>query len=208
MKSEDWDARYADAGLVWGSAPNRFVAAETEDIAPGRALDLACGEGRNAIWLAERGWRVTAIDFSSVAVNRARHLAAERGVAVDLAVGDVLEAPLEHAAFDLVLLAYLQLPPAERASVLGRAAAAVRPGGLFLIVGHDLRNHVEGHGGPSNPDLLWTAGEVEESLTSFGFTIERAEQVLREVEGAPRPAIDTIVRARRQPETAVARSAG
>ncbi len=208
MKSEAWDARYAEAGLVWGPAPNRFVAAETEDLAPGRALDLACGEGRNAIWLAERGWRVTAIDFSSVAVNRARCLAAERGVTVDFAVGDVLEAPLEQAAYDLVLLAYLQLPLDERASVLMRAAAAVRPGGLFLLVGHDLRNYAEGHGGPRRPDLLWTVAEIGGALSVAGLTVERADEVLRDVEGAPRPAIDTLVRARRQPESAVARSAG
>ena len=208
MKSEEWDARYTEAGLVWGSAPNRFVAAETAGLAPGRALDLACGEGRNAIWLAEHGWRVTAIDFSGVAVERARHLAAERGVTVDFAVGDVLEAPLDRAAYDLVLLAYLQLPASERACVLERAAAAVNPGGLFLLVGHDLRNCAEGHGGPRIPDLLWTVDEVVGALSGAGFTVERSDEVLRDVEGAPRPAIDTLVRARRQPESAVARSGG
>lgn len=208
MKSEDWDARYAEAGLVWGPAPNRFVAAETEGLAPGRALDLACGEGRNAIWLAERGWRVTAIDFSSVAVDHARHLAAGRGVTIEFAVGDVLEVPLERAAFDLVLLAYLQLPADERASVLDRAGAAVRPGGLFLLVGHDLRNYAEGHGGPRVPDLLWTVDEVVGALSSAGLIVERADEVLRDIDDAPRPAIDTLVRARRQPESADARSAG
>jgi SAM-dependent methyltransferase len=198
MTSEEWDARYAAAGLVWGAAPNRVVAAETENLAPGRALDLACGEGRNAIWLAERGWRVTAIDFSPVAVERVRQLAARRGVTVDVAVGDVLTTPLEPAAYDLVLVAYLQLPPGERAIALERATTAVRPGGLFLLVAHDLRNHTEGHGGPTNPDLLWTVDEVARGVGAAGLSVERAEEVLRSIDGAPRPAIDTLVCARRQ----------
>jgi SAM-dependent methyltransferase len=195
MRREDWNARYAASELVWGTAPNRFVAAETESLPPGRALDLACGEGRNAVWLAERGWSVTAIDFSDVAIARARELAAGRGVEVDFAVGDVLAAPIPEAAFDLVLLAYLQLPPSERATVLERAAGALRPGGTFLLVGHDLRNLAEGHGGPSNPSVLWTADEVAEALVHRGFTIERGGVVLRDVDGAERDAIDTLVRA-------------
>jgi len=197
MNRDDWNTRYAEAELVWGSAPNRFVVAELAELTPGRALDLACGEGRNAVWLAERGWRVTGIDYSDVAIERARRVAAERGVEVSLEIGDVLAAPLEEAAFDLVLLAYLQLPPAERAAVLSRAAAAVRPGGTILLVGHDLRNRAEGHGGPKDPSVLWTVTEITDALSGLDFTIVRAEEVLRDVDHAPRPAIDTLVRARR-----------
>jgi SAM-dependent methyltransferase len=196
MKRDDWNARYADSELVWGADPNRFVAAELAGVAPGRALDLACGEGRNAIWLAELGWRVTAIDFSGVAVERGRRTAAERGVDVTFVVDDVLTTPLENGAFDLVLVAYLQLPPDERAIVLRRSATALAPGGVFLLVGHDLRNHADGHGGPRDPSLLWTAPEVAGTLTGLGLTVERAGDVLRDVEGAPRQAIDTLVLAR------------
>jgi SAM-dependent methyltransferase len=197
MNRDDWNSRYAEAELVWGSAPNRFVAAELADVAPGRALDLACGEGRNAIWLAQRGWDVTGIDYSGVAIDRARRLAAEHSVEVTLEVGDVLAVPIPEAAFDLVLLAYLQLPPAERSAVLRRAAMALAQGGTFLLVGHDLRNLTEGHGGPKSASVLWTVTEITEPLTDLGFAIERADEVLRDVEGAPRPAIDTLVRARR-----------
>jgi SAM-dependent methyltransferase len=197
MNSDDWNARYAAGGLVWGEAPNRFVAAETADLAPGRALDLACGEGRNAVWLAERGWRVTGIDYAGVAVDRARALAERRGVEAELEVGDVLTAPLDEGAYDLVLIAYLQLPPDERRRVLERAAGAVAPGGTLLLVGHDLRNHGEGHGGPKDPSLLWTAAEVAAALVEHGLDVEQADEVLRDVEDAPRPAIDTLVRARR-----------
>ena len=76
MDSEAWDERYAATELVWSAEPNQFVAAECADLAPGRAVDLAAGEGRNAIWLAGRGWAVTAVDFSSVALERGRRLAA------------------------------------------------------------------------------------------------------------------------------------
>jgi SAM-dependent methyltransferase len=202
VNRDDWNARYAQERLVWGLSPNRFVDAELADLAPGRALDLACGEGRNAVWLAERGWRVTGIDFSDVAVARARRLAEARGVTVDLVEGDVLLTPFEPSAFDLVLISYLQLPAAERRAMLERAADALAPGGVFLLVAHDLRNLEEGHGGPSDPAVLWTAAEIVEILSLEGLAIERAGEVLREVDRAPRPAIDTLVRARRPAETA------
>jgi SAM-dependent methyltransferase len=199
VTSGDWDARYGAAELVWGVAPNRFVAAELAELPPGRALDVACGEGRNAIWLAERGWDVVGIDFSGVAIERARARSAELGVAVAFTVDDVLVAPLEARTFDLVLIAYLQLPPAERVVVLERSAAAVAADGTFLLVGHDRRNHAQGHGGPSDPSLLWTVDEVVAGVEAAGLRAERAEEVLREVEGAPRPAIDALVRAVRRP---------
>ena len=197
MSSDDWNARYAETELVWGAAPNRFVAAGLGDLRPGRALDLACGEGRNAVWLAERGWQVVGIDFSEVAIERAHRLARDRGVDVEYVVGDVLGVPIEEAAYDLVLLAYLQVPAAERAAILRRSALALRPGGTFFLVGHDLRNHEEGHGGPTDPSLLWTIAEITETLAELGFVIVRAEEALREVDGAARPAIDTLVSARR-----------
>ena len=196
MSSDDWNARYAAVDLVWGPAPNRFVAAELAGLAPGRALDVACGEGRNAVWLAERGWRVTGIDFSEQAIDRARRLAADRGVDVTFSVGNVLTAPLESGAFDLVLISYLQLPPEERATVVRRVVTALAPGGTFFLVGHDLRNHDEGQGGPKNPSLLWTAAEITDELTARELVVERAGEVIREVEGARRPAIDTLVVAR------------
>lgn len=196
MTSEGWDARYADRPLVWGREANRFVQAELSSLPPGRALDLASGEGRNAVWLAARGWEVVALDFSRIATERARAVAAEAGVDVDLRHADVLEAELPDAAFDLVLIAYLQLLPAQRRAVVRRAAAALRPGGTFLLVAHDLRNLREGHGGPSTEDVLWTVDEVVDELGET-FKIERAEVVEREVEDAERPALDTLVRARR-----------
>jgi 2-polyprenyl-3-methyl-5-hydroxy-6-metoxy-1,4-benzoquinol methylase len=193
MNSDAWNERYATGGLLWGLAPNRFVAAETEALPPGRALDLACGEGRNAIWLAERGWRVRAIDYSEVAIDRARQLAGNRRVDVALEVGNVLEVELEPACYDLVLVAYVQLAPVERMRLLDRAVEAVSPGGALLLVGHHARNHAEGTGGPSDPSRLWDTGEVVSSIESAGLDVGKAEEVLREVDGADRPAIDLLV---------------
>ncbi len=193
MKSEDWDRRYAAEELVWSAGPNRLFAAEVAALPPGRALDLACGEGRNAIWLAEQGWDVTAVDYSQVALAKAREIAARRGVAPVFVAADLLEYHPAAGAFDLVAVLYLQIPAAELHVVLQRAAAAVAPGGTFLLVGHDLLNLTEGHGGPKEPDVLYTADDVVADLP--GLEILRAERVLRDVEGAERHAIDVLVRA-------------
>jgi SAM-dependent methyltransferase len=193
VKREYWNTRYADRELVWSAEPNRFLVAETSSLAPGRALDLACGEGRNALWLAERGWHVTGVDYAEVALEKARRIAAHRGVELELVHADLVDWTPEPGAFDLVLWLYLQIPPDQRRLVLGRAVAAVAPGGTFLLVAHDLRNLAEGHGGPSDPEVLTTADDVVASLG--GLVVERAGTVLREVDGADRPAIDTLVRA-------------
>ena len=195
MKRERWNERYAEEELLWSAGPNRVLAAETTELEPGRALDLACGEGRNAIWLAERGWRVTAVDFAEVALAKAARIASERGLEVDFVHADLLAWTPPKESFELVCLLYLQLPAAERKLVLGRAARAVAPGGTFLLVAHDLTNLTEGHGGPDNPDVLLTPDDVAAELP--GLEIERAERILRDVAGAERPAIDALVRARR-----------
>lgn len=195
MQREDWDRRYAEADLLWSRGPNRFLVAETGDLAPGRALDLACGEGRNAIWLAEQGWHVTAIDYSLVAIAKARERVARERLEIDLVCADLVDYEPEPSAYDLVLVLYLQLPAAERNLVLARAAAALAPAGTFLLVGHDLTNMTDGVGGPSDPDVLYTPDDIVAELP--GLAIEKAESVLRDVEGADRPAIDALVRARK-----------
>ena len=196
MRREDWDRRYAERELLWSARPNRFLVAEADGLAPGRALDLACGEGRNAIWLAELGWQVTAVDFSEVAIAKARERAARDGVDVDFICADLLDVEPEPETYDLVLVLYLQLPAGERRLVLSRAASALAPAGTFLLVGHDLANLTEGVGGPSDPGVLYTPGEIASELP--GLEIEKAERVLRDVEDEDRPAIDALVRARRR----------
>ena len=195
MRREDWDRRYAAVENLWSAKPNRFLAAEVSDLEPGRALDLACGEGQNAIWLATRGWIVTGVDYSKVAIEKARARATRDEVAVDFRCADLVGYEPEAAAFDLVLVLYLHISARERRGVLERAAAALAPGGTFVLVGHDLLNLSEGVGGPSDPDILSTPDEIASELP--GLEIETAERVLRDVEGEERDAIDMVVRARR-----------
>ena len=194
---EDWNARYAAKELVWTAEPNRLFAAEVEGLEPGRALDVACGEGRNAVWLAERGWTVTGVDFSDVALELAERLAAERGVQVEWVLADVVEHVPEPGAFDLVAVLYLQLPRDELVRALGSAAAAVAPGGTMIVIGHDARNLAEGHGGPKDPSVLYAPADVAAALD--GLVVERAETVRRTVslDDGEAVALDAFVRARR-----------
>jgi SAM-dependent methyltransferase len=196
MRAEEWDARYRAAEMVWGAAPNRWVEAEVADLAPGRALDLACGEGRNAVWLARRGWQVVAVDFSSVGLAKGRELESHelRGPAVDWVQADVTTYRPE-GPFDLALLCYLHLVADERRAAVRHAAEALGPGGVLLVIGHDSRNIADGTGGPQDPAVLFTAAAVADDLSGTGLTVEKATEALRPVEGAGRPAIDALVRA-------------
>jgi SAM-dependent methyltransferase len=197
LKRERWNEKWLERLADGYDEPSSFLVAEVEPLSPGRALDLACGMGRNAIWLAERGWRVTAVDYSEVALAEARRRAAARGVEVEWVLADVTEWAPDAGSFDLVCVFYLQLPAAERRIVLAQAARAVGPGGVVLVVGHDLRNLTEGWGGPSSADVLFTPDDVVADLP--GLVVERAERVTRPVEDddGGHEAIDALVRARR-----------
>jgi SAM-dependent methyltransferase len=205
MDRAEWDARYAATDLIWTAAPNRWVEAELADLPSGRALDLACGEGRNALWLAGRGWRVTAVDFSGVALAKGRRAAQAAGDGpadrIDWVEADLLTYQAEPHGYDAVVIAYLQLPANERRVVVSRAAMALAEGGVALVVAHDAANLAGGVGGPPDPAVLYTADDVRSDLavSRVPLRIDRAEQVLRTVEGEPRPAIDLLVRATRSP---------
>lgn len=198
MDSAEWDDRYRDHEMVWSSGPNMFVAQACTDLSPGRAIDLAAGEGRNAIWLAERGWDATAVDFSAVAVDKALAIARRRGVAITAEVADLSTYVPEPNRYDLVVVAYLQLVSVELTPILERAAAAVAPGGTFVLVAHDVSNLTGGYGGPQSADVLTTPEQVAAVLTD-DFTINRAEVAERPVssDAGDRTALDTVVVARR-----------
>ena len=192
MDAAAWDERYAATALVWSAGPNQFVESELASLPPGRALDLACGEGRNARWLAERGWQVTAIDWSDVAVDKGRRVTD----AVDWQVGDAVTAPLP-TDLDLVVMAYFQVVAADRRHAVRRSFEALAPGGRLFVVAHDSTNLTEGTGGPQHPDVLMTAEEVLGDLDGERFEVERAERISREVtqpDGSTRPAYDALVR--------------
>jgi SAM-dependent methyltransferase len=196
-----WDDRYRGAEFVWTTSPNRFLAPEVEGLDPGRALDLACGEGRNAVWLATQGWEVTGVDFSLVGLEKAARLAESNHVSVDWVRADVTEWRPPHR-YDLVLVFYLQLPRPQRTAAFGVAARSLAPGGTLLVVGHDLVNLTDGVGGPQNPDVLYTPDDLRRDLAASGvedLAVDRAGRVDRPVgAGSDAPtAIDCLLRAHR-----------
>jgi len=200
MDSERWNARYEEKGWEPEREPNLFLVRQFENCAAaGRALDVACGEGRNAVWLASRGWRVTGVDFSRVALGRAQKLAAGRGVHVDWIRADVTRFAPRPDSYQLVAVLYLQLPGPHRRRVLERAAAAITHGGELFLAGHALRNLAEGTGGPRDPAVLWEVEEIRSELTALGLVVDRAETVRRPAEGPEglRDAFDALLHAHR-----------
>jgi SAM-dependent methyltransferase len=194
---EQWDERYGVDELVWTSTPNAFFVSEVVGLPAGRAVDLACGEGRNAVWLAEQGWEVTGVDFSPVGLAKAQRLAEARRVDVRWVESSVEEWTAPPDGFDLVAVCYLQLPQPERSIALAVAAASVAPRGTLFVIAHDHDNLTRGFGGPQDDAVLYSMGDVTDVAELSGLVIERAEQVIRQVatESGTREAIDTLVRA-------------
>jgi SAM-dependent methyltransferase len=145
-QAAEWDARYSEReGAWWSGRPNGRLRAEVAGLPPGRALDVGCGEGADAIWLARSGWTVTAIDISDVAVTRAREAAELASAVVEWVCGDALRTPFPAGSFDLVSLQYPALPKAAGEAAVRALLDAVRPGGLLLAVYHDLTDEHRGH---------------------------------------------------------------
>ncbi len=150
-QAAEWDARYSErGGAIWSGRPNGRLLAEVAGLIPGRALDVGCGEGADAIWLARSGWTVTAIDISDVAVSRARGAAELAGVAVEWICGDALQISFPVGSFDLVSMQYPALPKVAGEAAVRALLGTVRPGGLLLAVYHDLddehRKHMKSRG--------------------------------------------------------------
>ncbi len=197
MDRQQWNERYASTELVWTAEANRFVVEELAGLPPGRALDLGAGEGRNAIWLAEQGWQVTAVDFAGVALAKAAKLAQARGVSVTWVEADLHDYQPVKGGYDLVLIAYIHFVRDEFEALLRAASAGLAAGGTLLVVGHDVDNLSRGHGGPQDPQILHRADEIVTALP--GLTILRAGQASRPVQtpDGEQVAIDTVVRAQR-----------
>ena len=168
MDREQWNERYGGDDLVWTSTPNQFLVSEVSDLPVGRAVDLACGERRNAVWLAELGWTVTGVDFSPVGLAKADRLARSRQVDVKWTESSVEEWTSSPDGFDLVAVFYLQLPQPERSVALTVAATAVAPGGCLLVVAHDHENLTRGFGGPPNEAVLYSVKDVTEAAEANG----------------------------------------
>ncbi|WP_435794737.1 FAD-dependent oxidoreductase [Micromonospora zamorensis] len=172
-----WEERYQSRPSVWSGRPNPQLVAEVADLRPGRALDVGSGEGADAVWLAERGWQVTAVDISTTALDRAAAHADTAGVGarIDFTHADLRDKPPAEEAYDLVSAQFMHLPPVQRQELFARLAAAVAPGGVLLIVGHhpsDLwttarRMHM--------PDMMFTAEDVAATLDPSDWEVLTAE---------------------------------
>ncbi|MEV0294554.1 methyltransferase domain-containing protein [Nocardia sp. NPDC050710] len=215
MEPADWDARYAQSELVWGAPPNATVVEHVYGLerhtplhpdTPGgeipalpRALDLACGEGRNALWLATHGWQVHAVDYSQVGIDKGRTVATRLSRSVRGRItwqcADVTDFDSAGISgpYELILMVFLHLPADQRRIVLHRAANLLTPGGTLLILGHDTRNLTEGFGGPKDPSILFTPDDIVADLRpeSGHLRVRIAERILRPTE--ERDAIDALV---------------
>ena len=188
MDRHQWNERYAAQPILWDVDPSPFLSGEVGGRAPGRALDLGAGEGRTALWLAQHGWKVTAVDFSDVALDRGRQRAEAAGLAgaVDWVCADLVDFDPTGLAYDLVLMMFVHLRPPERRRLLQLSVQTLAPAGLVLVAGYDSTNP-EGAGGPRDPEILFTPEAVAADLA--GLRIERAERL------QVGDAVDTVVRA-------------
>ena len=204
VDSTTWDKKYKESELLWSADANIWVRNLTADLPPATALDVAAGEGRNALWLVARGWQVTAVDFSAVALERARTLAEENlgpdAEQLTTLVADVQTWVPQPRSYDLVLVAYLHLPEHQRRPVMRAAAEAVAPGGTLLVVGHDLENLASGHGGPQDAAVLYQPSDIAKDIEPADLIVDRSETVRRPMtdgQGQPAEALDAVVLARR-----------
>ncbi len=196
MDSTQWDERYSTSELIWTGRANQFVEQHLADLAPGTAVDLGAGEGRNAVWLAQRGWTVTAVDFSPVGLDKARRLAAEHGVEITVECADATTwAP--DGEVDLVVLSYLQLPAAQQRTVLERSASWLAPGGTLFVIAHDRSNVEHGYGGPPSTEVCYSVDDTVAVLDTLHVTTAEVAERSVDTPDGPRTALDTLVIARR-----------
>jgi SAM-dependent methyltransferase len=203
FSQQTWDARYAESDRIWSGRPNPRLVEHVTGVPAGDALDVGAGEGADAVWLAGRGWRVTALDVSEVALERTTAHAREAGVGdrVTTRHHDILGADALPGEFDLVSSQYLHPPVHLREAIVQRLAAAVRPGGLLLVVGHhpdDLATGLRrGHG---HAELLFTPDQVVAALSAADWDIRVADAPTRTVDGPDGPVTvtDTVVLAARR----------
>lgn len=194
-----WNARYAQDGYLFGETPNAFLQSQAARLAPGMtALAIADGEGRNGVWLAERGLTVTTTDIAPLAVDKARALAARRGVAIDARLADLDAWDWPTDAFDVVVGVFIQFsPPAARERVFQAMKVAVRPGGLILLQGYRPEQIAYGAGGPGQVENLYDEALLRAAFGDFDILhLASHDSVLAEgaAHNGPSALIDLVAR--------------
>ena len=171
----EWDRRYTDSEQLWSGQPNGALVAEVAGLPPGRGLDVGCGEGADAVWLALRGWQVTGLEVSGVALGRAAGHARDAGVTIRWVHAGLAEAALTPASFDLVCALYPALLRTPDAAAERALLGAVAPGGVLLLVHHAGMETQQVHDSGFDPaDYVWPA--MVAVLLDDGWQVERAEQ--------------------------------
>lgn len=198
MDAESWNRLFAEQEWLFAVEPNPLIVELISSLEPGRALELGVGEGRHAIWLAQQGWQVTAVDFSRVALDRARRRARGCGVQMECVLADAADVLPTAGGFDLVLIAYMHPEPRERDAVFAAVAEAVALGGHLLVVGVDLADPKAARG-PGESDWRFTPGLLSGAFP--GIELARCERVTRavETEKGSEHAIDTLAWGYRPP---------
>lgn len=189
--STKWDERYLEPGYVWTSDPNLFLVEFAGSLSPGTALDLGSGEGRNAIWLASKGWNVTASDFSKVGIEKTIQRAKSQGLQINTVIEDAANFKTEEL-FDLVILMYLHTEASIRPKIFSAAFQALKPGGSILVVGHDVDNLEHGYGGPPKLEYLWSSEIVAELLPGIIFEFNGKRKRSVETDNGTKNAIDCV----------------
>lgn len=174
-----WDERFSEPGFAYGTEPNGFLVSVVASIPPGRILCLAEGEGRNAVYLAALGYDVTAVDNSSIGLEKTESLARERGVTVATINADLAGFDIEPGAWQGIVSIYCHLPPVVRAALHERCLRGLAPGGVFVLEGFTPRQLELGTGGPRSRELLMQLEIIRQELP--GLRYEIAREVEREV---------------------------
>jgi len=190
-----WDARYAGGGFEFGEAPNRYLESLPRLLPGMRALAVGDGEGRNGVWLARQGLAVTSLDWSATGLAKARALAARHGVAMETVVADAAAWDWPPAAFDLIALIFVQLPPADRRAVAAGVTRALVPGGLFALECFTPAQEGRRSGGPKDPSLLWSRAIVEAEFLGPLEVVELLEGTVLLDEGPRHQGHAEVVRA-------------
>ena len=171
-----WDSRYAEADWAYGCEPNDFLREHAQQLQAGEALCLAEGQGRNAVYLASLGHRVTAQDLSPVGLERAEQLARQRGVTIECLCCDLNDLQLEAESTDLVVAIWMHLPPDQRARVHAQAMRALRPGGHLILEAYTPRQLRFGTGGPPTAELLIEPDQVRTELQGLEWLVLREQE--------------------------------